>query len=65
MKDAEIGIGANYIFGLPKDTHEHAKRFAQPNLTSMVNFYCYGYPCPTSQHDKTVDRQVWGTVSIT
>ena len=48
MKDAEIGIGANYIFGLPKDNHETMQQtfeFAQSNLTSMVNFYCaMAYP---------------------
>jgi anaerobic magnesium-protoporphyrin IX monomethyl ester cyclase len=48
MRDAGIGIGANYIFGLPMDTAESMQQtfdFAMSNLTDMVNFYCaMAYP---------------------
>ena len=48
MKNAGIGIGANYIFGLPMDTHQTMQEtfdFAKDNLTDMVNFYCaMAYP---------------------
>ena len=48
IKDAGIGVGANYIFGLPMDTEETMKDtfdFAMSNLTEMVNFYsAMAYP---------------------
>ena len=48
MRDAGIGIGANYIFGLPMDTEETMKEtfdFAMSNLTEMANFYsAMAYP---------------------
>ena len=48
MRNADINIAANYIFGLPMDTHESMQNtlnFAQNNLSEMVNFYCaMAYP---------------------
>jgi anaerobic magnesium-protoporphyrin IX monomethyl ester cyclase len=48
VRDAGIGVGANYIFGLPMDTEESIQgtmQFAMDNMTDMVNFYCaMAYP---------------------
>ena len=48
MRNAGIGIGANYIFGLPMDTEESMQQtfdFAMSNLTEMANFYtAMAYP---------------------
>ena len=48
MRNADINIAANYIFGLPMDTHESMREtldFAMENKTEMVNFYCaMAYP---------------------
>jgi len=48
MRNADINIAANYIFGLPKDTQESMQNtldFAKYNLTEMVNLYCaMAYP---------------------
>jgi radical SAM superfamily enzyme YgiQ (UPF0313 family) len=48
MREAGISIGANYIFGLPMDTHESMQEtldFAMSNLTEMVNVYsAMAYP---------------------
>ena len=42
IHDADIGIIANYMFGLPGDTHETMQDtldFALDNPTEMANFY--------------------------
>jgi radical SAM superfamily enzyme YgiQ (UPF0313 family) len=48
IKEAGIHVGANYIFGLPQDTHESMGKtleFALENLTEMTNMYCaMAYP---------------------
>jgi len=48
VQDAGIGVGGNYIFGLPMDNEETIKEtmeFAMSNMTEMVNFYCaMAYP---------------------
>jgi len=48
VQDAGIGVGANYIFGLPMDTEQSIKEtmdFAMENMTEMVNLYCaMAYP---------------------
>jgi radical SAM superfamily enzyme YgiQ (UPF0313 family) len=48
IQDAGICVGANYIFGLPKDTHETMKAtldFAMDLKSEYANFYCVqGYP---------------------
>ena len=48
VQDAGIGVGGNYIFGLPMDTEETIKEtldFAMSHMTEMVNFYCaMAYP---------------------
>ena len=45
---AGIHVGANYIFGLPQDTHESMSKtleFAMENTTEMTNMYCaMAYP---------------------
>jgi anaerobic magnesium-protoporphyrin IX monomethyl ester cyclase len=48
VKDAGIGVGANYIFGLPMDDEQSIQdtlQFAMENMTEMVNFYtAMAYP---------------------
>jgi len=48
VRDAGIGVGANYIFGLPMDNEETIKetlQYAMDNITDMANFYCaMAYP---------------------
>jgi len=48
MKDSGIHVAANYIFGLPLDTHDSMKEtldFAMSNMTEMVNVYsAMAYP---------------------
>jgi len=48
MRNVDINIGANYIFGLPMDTKESMKEtldFALENLSEMANMYCaMAYP---------------------
>lgn len=48
IKNADINVGGNYIFGLPHDTKESMEntlQFAKENKTEMVNFYCaMAYP---------------------
>ena len=48
VQNAGIGVGANYIFGLPMDTKESMQetmQFAMENMTEMVNLYCaMAYP---------------------
>lgn len=48
IEGAGISVGANYIFGLPHDTHEtmqNTLNFAIENSTDMVNFYsAMAYP---------------------
>ena len=48
MRDSGIEIAANYIFGLPMDTHESMEatlQFAKETLSPMVNFYsAMAYP---------------------
>ena len=42
IENAGIEVGANYIFGLPEDTHESMQEtldFALSNQTAMVNMY--------------------------
>jgi radical SAM superfamily enzyme YgiQ (UPF0313 family) len=48
IRDADINVGGNYIFGLPNDTKEtmqNTLNFALENKTEMVNFYsAMAYP---------------------
>jgi anaerobic magnesium-protoporphyrin IX monomethyl ester cyclase len=48
VSSAGINVGANYIFGLPHDTHDSMKKtleFAMENMTEMTNMYCaMAYP---------------------
>jgi radical SAM superfamily enzyme YgiQ (UPF0313 family) len=48
IREADIHVGGNYIFGLPHDTLESMQAtldFALENLTDMANFYCaMAYP---------------------
>lgn len=48
LKDHGIGVGANYIFGLPEDNETTMKEtfdFAMSNLTENFNLYCaMAYP---------------------
>jgi len=48
IRDADICVGGNYIFGLPDDTEasmQDTLEFALANQTDMVNFYCaMAYP---------------------
>ena len=48
IQQAGIGVGANYIFGLPMDTEESIQEtmdFAMSHMTEMVNLYCaMAYP---------------------
>lgn len=48
IQDAGIRVGANYIFGLPDDTHETMQEtldFAMELNTELANFYCaMAYP---------------------
>ena len=48
VRDAGIGVGANYIFGLPMDNEKTIKetfQYSMENITDMVNYYCaMAYP---------------------
>jgi len=48
VKDHDINVGGNYIFGLPQDTKESMKetlQFAIENMTDMANMYsAMAYP---------------------
>lgn len=61
MRDAGIYIGANYIFGLPMDTHESMQAtldFAMDNITENTNFYC-AMAYPGSPLYKTAIEKGW------
>jgi radical SAM superfamily enzyme YgiQ (UPF0313 family) len=61
MRDAGIYIGANYIFGLPMDTHESMQNtldFAMNNITENTNFYC-AMAYPGSPLYKTALAEGW------
>ena len=61
IQEAGINVGANYIFGLPKDTMETMQRtldFAMSAKTEYANFYsamCY----PGSQLYQTAKEKGW------
>ena len=48
IRQSDINVAANYIFGLPMDTHNSMQKtleFAKNNLSEMVNLYCaMAYP---------------------
>jgi radical SAM superfamily enzyme YgiQ (UPF0313 family) len=61
MRNAGINIGANYIFGLPMDTHESMQNtldFAMNNITENTNFYC-AMAYPGSPLYKTAVSKNW------
>jgi len=61
MRNAGIYIGANYIFGLPMDTHESLQNtldFAMNNITENTNFYC-AMAYPGSPLYKTALAEGW------